>query len=82
MHGVDIAAWGDTLGVGAKELGWAFQARIRQVEEMHGELNQLRASFSDAPDEELVITLTSACRSLAAAGDRLAETLSDLRRTA
>ena len=66
-------------GVGRRSSAGRSRRRIRQVEEMHGELNRLRASFADAPDEELIITLTSACRS---SGCRRGPAGGDARRSA
>lgn len=82
MHGVEAAAWADVLGVGQKELPWALQARIRVLEDTQSDVNRVRQGLRDAPDEEFVILLESACRSLAAAGERLASHLTDLRRQA
>ena len=80
MRGIDVAAWTDLLGVGQKELPWAFKARIRAIEETQQEVNRLRVMLRAAPDEELVLLLDSACRSLAMAGARLEEHASDLAR--
>ncbi|GAA4117802.1 hypothetical protein GCM10022415_16040 [Knoellia locipacati] len=80
MRRVDIAAWTDLLGVGDKELAWALKARIRVVEETHADVNRLRLGLRGAPDEELVLLLEAACRSLGMAGERLEEHVSDLAR--
>jgi hypothetical protein len=79
MHRVDTAAWTDTLGVGSKEMPWVLQGKVRQLFELYEDVNRLRSTLAQAPDEELILMLTSACRSLAAAGERLAQTLNDTR---
>lgn len=82
MRHIDSTAWEEVLGVGRKELPWALQAQLRRVEDLHADVSRLRASLVDAPDEELVLMLSSASRSLAAAGHRIEETLSDSRESA
>lgn len=82
MRGIDSSAWSEVLGVGRKELPWALQAQLRRIEDLHADVSRLRAALTDAPDEELVLMLSSASRSLAAAGHRLEETLSDTRESA
>lgn len=82
MRHIDAVAWSDVLGVGRKELPWALRSKIRQLEDLHTDVSRLRASLNDAPDEELVLMLTSASRSLAAAGQRLEETCSESRESA
>jgi hypothetical protein len=82
VHPVDTVAWTETLGVGRKELPWALKAKVRQICDLHDDANRLRVALASAPDEELALMLTAACRSLAAAGNRLAETLTDVSRTA
>jgi hypothetical protein len=82
MHAVDVAAWADILGVGKKELPWAIQARMRVIEDTHGDVNRIRLALRDAPDEDLVIWLEAACRALASAGERLGAHLSDLSKQA
>ena len=78
MRRVDIVAWTDLLGVGEKELPWALKARVRVVEDTQADVNRLRQGLRAAPDEELVLMLEAACRSLAMAGERLEEHVSDL----
>lgn len=80
MKAVDVVAWGETLGVHAKEIPWALTARIRQVEELHAALTRLKASLREAPDEDLMASLVSACRCMGEVGDRLNDSLSDIRR--
>lgn len=80
MRAVDVAAWTDLLGVGEKELPWALKARVRAIEETQQEVNRLRIMLRSAPDEELVLLLEAASRSLATAGTRLEEHVSDLAR--
>lgn len=82
MRALDVVAWTETLGVGSKELPWALSARVRHVEELHAELTRLRTALTAAPDEEMLASISSACRALAVAGDRLNEALGDARREA
>ena len=77
MRRVDSTAWEEVLGVGRKELTWALQAQLRRIEDLHTDISRMRASLAEAPDEELVLMLQSASRSLAAAGHRIEETISD-----
>ena len=80
MRPAEVAAWTDFLGVGEKELPWALKARARVVEETQAEVNRLRLGLRRAPDDELVLMLEAACRSLACAGERLQEYVADLGR--
>lgn len=82
MRPIDSVAWSEVLGVGRKELTWAIQAQIRKIEDVHTDVSRLRATLNEAPDEELVLMLTSASRSLAAAGQHLEDTLADSRESA
>lgn len=82
MRRIDSSAWSEVLSVGRKELPWALQAQLRRIEDLHTDVSRLRTALADAPDEELVLMLSSASRSLAAAGHRLEETLSDTRESA
>lgn len=82
MRPVDVAAWTDVLGVGQRELPWMLRSRIRVVEDAQDEINRIRLGLRGAPDEELVLFLEAACRSLGAAGHRLEEHLDALQRTA
>ena len=80
MRPIDMVAWEEALGVGALELPWALSSRVRLVEELHAELTKLRLGLSAAPDEAMLASISSASRSLGAAGDRLTEALADVRR--
>jgi hypothetical protein len=82
VRAIDTVAWTETLGVGRKELPWALKAKARQVADLYEDVNRIRATLAHGPDEELVMMLTAATRSLAAAGTRIAETLGDVNRTA
>ncbi len=82
MRAIDTVAWTETLGVGRKELPWALQGKARQLADLYEEVSRLRSALASGPDEELVVMLAAASRSLATAGARIAETLSDLKRTA
>ena len=68
--------------MGRKELPWALKGKSRQIADLYEEVSRLRAALSAGPDEELCMMLAAASRSLATAGVRLAETLSDLNRSA
>ena len=82
MRAVDTVAWTETLGVGRKELPWALKSKARQLVDAYEEVSRLRAALAAGPDEELVMMLSAASRSLAMAGSRLADTLVDLNRGA
>ena len=82
MRAGDVVAWAEALGVGTKEVPWALFSRVRQVEELTAELARLRASLRDAPDEDMLASISSASRGLSAAGERLNEALTDVRRGA
>lgn len=82
MRSIDTVAWTEALGVGQKELPWALRNKARQIADAHDEVARLRAALAGGPDEELVVMLSSASRSLAEAGLRVSETLSDLNRSA
>lgn len=82
MRAVDTVAWTETLGVGRKELPWALRNKARQIAEVHDDVTRLRTALAAGPDEELVIMLSAASRSLAEAGVRVSETLADLNRSA
>ena len=79
MRPIDMVAWAEALGVGERELPWALSSRVRLVEELHAELTKLRVGLSDAPDEGMLASISSASRALGAAGDRLTDALSDMR---
>lgn len=55
MRRIDSTAWEEVLGVGRRELPWALQAQLRRIEDLHADVSRMRASLSDAPDEELVL---------------------------
>lgn len=80
MRPGDVAAWSEALGVGARELPWAIAARVRTIEDLHAEITRLRTGLSEAPDEEMLTSISSASRALSVAGDRLNEALVEVRR--
>jgi hypothetical protein len=79
MRAVEVVAWTEALGVGQKELPWALSSRVRQIEELHAEITKLRVGLSEAPDEDMLASMSGASRAIGAAGDRLTEALADLR---
>jgi hypothetical protein len=80
MRPFDVVAWAEALGVGERELPWALASRVRLVEELHAELTKLRVGMAEAPDEGMLASMSSASRTLGAAGDRLTDALADVRR--
>jgi hypothetical protein len=80
MRPIEVVAWTEALGVGQKELPWALASRVRLIEDLHSEITRLRVGLSSAPDEDMLASISSASRAIGAAGDRLTEALSDLRR--
>lgn len=80
MRPGDLAAWTEALGVGARELPWALASRVRTIEDLHADITRLRTGLAEAPDEEMLASISSASRALSVAGDRLNDALSDVRK--
>ena len=80
MRAIDEVAWAEALGVGHREIGWILSARAREVEELIGIVDRLRAELRGAPDEEMLIHIGAASSALAIAGDRIHDALADVRR--
>ena len=69
MHTMDSTAWAHALGVHESFLERAMQQRLRRLQDTEEELRALFNAFKDAPDDELVLSLRSANRSLTEAVD-------------
>jgi len=61
---VDSTAWAEAFGVHHDVLERAMQTRLRRLQDMDEELRSVYSSFRDAPDDELVLCIRSANRSM------------------
>ena len=67
MYTADSAAWAEALGVHDAFVDRALQQRLRRLQDMEEELRALYTSFRDAPDDELLLSIRSATRSMSQA---------------
>ncbi len=64
MKTIDVIAWSEALRVHPTFLGNALRQRINRIGETSEDLRVVMASLKEAPDEELIMRLRSADRSL------------------
>lgn len=64
MRAVDTTAWGEAMGVHEGFVASALREKLRRADELAQESKNLATSLRDAPDEELLLALLSAHRSL------------------
>lgn len=64
MRAVDTVAWGEALGVHEGFVPSALREKLRRADDLAQEAKDLLGSLRDVPDEELLLALLSAHRSL------------------
>ena len=64
MRTIDTMAWSETLGVHPMFLSSAMREKLKRMESSAEDLRALLISLKDAPDDELVVCLQSANRSM------------------
>lgn len=71
MYTADSTAWAEAFGVHHSFLDRALQQRLRRLQDMEEELRSLYNAFKDAPDDELLLSIRSATRSMTQATECL-----------
>ncbi|AXG14957.1 hypothetical protein DN585_17475 [Intrasporangium calvum] len=64
MKTIDLIAWSEALRVHPTFVSNALRQKIQRVETTSEELRVITGSLKDAPDDELVMCLRSASRSM------------------
>jgi hypothetical protein len=64
MYTADSTAWAEAFGVHHSFLDRALQQRLRRLQDMEDELRSLYNAFKDVPDDELLLSIRSATRSM------------------
>lgn len=64
MYTADSTAWAEAFGVHHSFLDRALQQRLRRLQDVEEELRSLYNAFKDVPDDELLLSIRSATRSM------------------
>ncbi|KJK11905.1 hypothetical protein UB45_11850 [Terrabacter sp. 28] len=67
MYTADSIAWAEAFGVHQGFVDRALQQRLRRLQDTEEELRSLYTAFRDVPDEELLLSIRSATRSMSQA---------------
>lgn len=67
MYTADSTAWAEAFGVHHGFVERAMQQRLRRLQDTEEELRSLYTAFRDVPDDELLLCIRSATRSMSQA---------------